>query len=228
MQKVFSVFAQNLAYYNEGYIVGDWIDLPQSPERIESYLKDVVKIDEEHEEYEIADVDEVPFPYESIQWSNLKDLNNLAIIYSSLNTFQKEAIAGYIETAGEEHYSVDELINLCLQADSMAYWQYDFDGIEYCKDFSLNLKMGYTMAEETGLYEKLEELGVTSYFDFEKYGESYSYSHELLENGYLTFDDCNIDFDMYSEDEIQEEVNQILKKSNEMERRKDCTEELYL
>ena len=123
---------------------------------------------------------------------------------------------------------MDELINICLQANSIHYWQYDFDGIESCKDFSLNLKMGYTMAEETGLYEKLEELGVTSYFDFEKYGESYSYSHELLENGYLTFDDCDIDFDMYSEDEIQEEVNQILKRSNEMERRKDCTEELYL
>lgn len=31
MQKVFSIFAQNLAYYNEESIEGGWLDLPQSP-----------------------------------------------------------------------------------------------------------------------------------------------------------------------------------------------------
>ena len=38
MQKVFSIFAQNLAYYNEGSIEGGWLDLPQSPEVIDKYL----------------------------------------------------------------------------------------------------------------------------------------------------------------------------------------------
>lgn len=218
MQEKFSVFAQNLAYYNEGYLVGDWIDLPQSPEVIDKYLKEVVKIDDEHEEYEIADVDEVPFPYESIQWSNLKDLNNLAIIYKNLNDYEKEAIAGYIEIAGGEHYSIDELINICLQANSISYYRYYFDGIESCQQCSLNLKMGYTMAEEMGLYDQLEKLGITDYFDFEKYGESYSYDYDLLEKGYLIFDDCNLDLDMYSKDEIQEKVYKILEKSNEMEK----------
>ena len=93
MQKVFSIFAQNLAYYNEGSIEGGWLDLPQSPEVIDKYLKEVVKVDDEHEEYEIADVENTkPFPYDSIQWSSVKDINNLAIIYSSLNEFEKEAV----------------------------------------------------------------------------------------------------------------------------------------
>ena len=71
VKKEFSIFAQNLAYYNEGRIEGGWIDLPQSPEVIDRYLREVVKVDSEHEEYEIADIDNIrPFPYPSINMEN--------------------------------------------------------------------------------------------------------------------------------------------------------------
>ena len=214
MQKVFSIFAQNLGYYNEGRIEGDWIDLPQSPEVIDRYLKEVVKIDEEHEEYEIADVDNIgPFPYDSIQWSSVRDINDLAIIFSTLNEFQKEAIEAHLVYIEEEHYSIDELINICLQVDKIAYYQYYFEGIEHCENCSPEVKMGYTMAEEIGLYHELEKLGAINYFDFEKYGESYSYNHQLLENGYLIQDDYDIDLDLYSKEEIQEKVNEILQEN---------------
>ena len=210
MKKVFSIFAQNLAYYNEGSIEGGWLDLPQSPEVIDKYLKEVVKVDEEHEEYEIADVENThPFPYDSIQWSSVKDINNLAIIYSFLNEFEKEAVEAYLESEGADRFSIDELINICLQSDDISYYQYNFEGIEHCKDCSPDVKMGYTMAEEIGLYYELEKLGAVDYFDFEKYGESYSYNHQLFENGYLV-EDSNIDLNFYSKEEIQEKVNEIL------------------
>lgn len=213
MQKVFGIFAQNLAYYNEGTIEGGWLDLPQSLETIDRYLKEVVKVDDEHEEYEIADVDNIgPFPYSSIQWSSVKDINNLAIIYSSLNEFQKEAVEAYLESEGADQYGIDELINICLQSDDISYYQYNFEGIEYNKDCSPNVKMGYTMAEEIGLYYELEKLGATNYFDFEKYGESYSYNHQLFEKGYL-IEDSSIDLNYYSREEIDEKVNEILQEN---------------
>lgn len=211
MKKEFSIFAQNLAYYNEGRIEGGWIDLPQSPEVIDRYLREVVKVDSEHEEYEIADIDNIrPFPYPSIQWANVEDINNLAIIFSKLNEFQKEAIEAYLITEGEEHYDINELINICLQADDIGYFQYNFEGIEYSKDCSKEIKIGYTMAEEIGLYYELEKLGVTNYFDFEKYGESYSYSYELFENGYLIPDNYSVDLELYSKEEIEQKVNEII------------------
>lgn len=211
MQKVIGIFAQNLAYYNEGKIVGDWLNLPQSPEVIDKYLNDVVKVDKEHEEYEIADVEnDTPFPYSSIQWSNVKDINNLALIFSTLNEFQKEAVEAYLITEGEEHYDINELINICLQADDIGYFQYNFEGIEYSRDCSKEIKIGYTMAEEIGLYYELEKLGVTNYFDFEKYGESYGYSYELFENGYLIPDNYNVDLELYSKEEIEQKVNEII------------------
>lgn len=210
MQKVFKIFAQNLAYYNEGRIEGGWIELPQSPEVIDKYLKEVVKVDMEHEEYEIADVDNIgPFSYSSIQWSDVRDINNLAIIFSTLNEFQKEAIQAYLIYQGEEHYAIDELINICLQADDISYYQYNFDGIEYNQECSPELKLGYTMAEENGLYEQLQKQEIIDFFDFEKYGESFGYDYELLEKGYLIpTSDLNLDF--YSKDEIRDKIDDIL------------------
>lgn len=212
MQKVFSIFAQNLAYYNEGFIKGDWLDLPQSPEVIDKYLKEVVKVDNEHEEYEIADIDDLPFPYSSIQWSSVKDINNLAIIYSTLNENQKEAITAHLVYVEEEYYSIDELINICLQADEITYYQYNFEGIEHCENCSTELKMGYTMAEENGIYLQLQNQGIIEYFDFEKYGESFEYDYELFEKGYLV-PDYELNLELYSKDSIKQRVNKILQEN---------------
>lgn len=213
MTKVFSIFAQNLAYYNEGELVGGWLDLPQPTEKIDKYLKEVVKIDREHEEYEIGDVDNTsPFSYESMQWANLKDINNLAIIYSFLDEIQKEAVEAYLEYEGGD-YGINELINICLQVDEISYYRYYFEGIEYNQDCSPEVKMGYTMAEENGIYELLEKQGILDYFDFEKYGESFGYNEHLLENGYLVLD-YNLDLNFYSNDEINEEVNKIVEYLN--------------
>ena len=213
MKKVFSIFAQNLAYYNEGELVGGWLVLPQPTEKIDKYLKEVVKIDREHEEYEIGDVDNTsPFSYESMQWANLKDINNLAIIYSFLDEIQKEAVEAYLEYEGGD-YGINELINICLQVDEISYYRYYFEGIEYNQDCSPEVKMGYTMAEENGIYELLEKQGILDYFDFEKYGESFGYNEHLLENGYLVLD-YNLDLNFYSNDEINEEVNKIVEYLN--------------
>ena len=213
MKKVFSIFAQNLAYYNEGELVGGWLDLPQPTEKIDKYLKEVVKIDREHEEYVIGDVDNTsPFSYESMQWANLKDINNLAIIYSFLDEIQKEAVEAYLEYEGGD-YGINELINICLQVDEISYYRYYFEGIEYNQDCSPEVKMGYTMAEENGIYELLEKQGILDYFDFEKYGESFGYNEHLLENGYLVLD-YNLDLNFYSNDEINEEVNKIVEYLN--------------
>mgnify|MGYP000334968148 CR=1 FL=1 len=65
------------------------------------------------------------------------------------------------------------------------------------------------MGVENGIYIHLQKQGLIDYFDFEKYGESYSYNHQLFENGYLV-EDSNIDLNFYSKEEIQEKVNEIL------------------
>ena len=119
IQKVFSIFVQNLAYYNEGSIEGGWLDLPQSSKVIDDYLKNVVKVDNTHEEYEIADVENpTPFPYASIQWSTVENLNKLAIIFNKLSEYQREAVKAHLIYCGEEHYAISELINMDVYNDN--------------------------------------------------------------------------------------------------------------
>ena len=84
--------------------------------------------------------------------------------------------------------------------------------MEYNQDCSPELKMGYTMAEENGIYAQLQKQGIIDYFDFEKYGESFGYDYELLSNGYL-IPNYDIDLDFYSKEEIEEKVKEILKEN---------------
>ena len=72
--------------------------------------------------------------------------------------------------------------------------------------------MGYTMAEENGIYIQLQKQEIIDYFDFEKYGESFGYDYELMSNGYL-IPNYDINLQLYSKEEIQEKVNDILKQN---------------
>ena len=209
MKKEFSVFVQNLAYYNEGKIVGGWLDLPQEPEEIEKYLKDIVKVDDEHEEYEVADIANFNFEYKIIQWENLRKINNLAIIYSMLNETQKEAVLGYYNNI-DNNLSINEIINICIQADKIPYYNYYFEGMSNFYDISNDEKIGRTMAEANGLYDILEKNKVEDLFDFERYGEQFSYDYELLENGYIEYTD-EVNKNLYSDEEIELRIKSILK-----------------
>lgn len=209
MKKEFSVFVQNLAYYNEGEIVGGWLELPQEPEEIEKYLKDIVKVDDEHEEYEVADIENFNFEYKIIQWENLRKINNLAIIYSKLNETQKEAVLGYYNNI-DNNLSINEIINICIQADKIPYYNYYFEGMSNFYDISNDEKIGRTMAEANGLYDILEKNKVEDFFDFERYGEQFSYNYELLENGYIEYTD-EVNKNLYSDEEIELRIKSILK-----------------
>lgn len=211
MKKVMSVYAQNLAYYNEGEIIGGWLDLPTTKEEIDDYLNEIVRIDNEHEEYEIADIDDCPFEYEIIQWADLHKLNNLAIIYSSLDEKELEMVNAYCENI-ESNLGIDEIINICLQTDKIPYYEYDsqFNGYGSNEE-----KMGLTIANETGLLDTLQKLGVQDYFDFERYGEEFGFDYQLLDKGYLEYTD--LDKKLYSKEEIEEIANKLLLKEKDYE-----------
>ena len=209
MKKEFSVFVQNLAYYNEGKIVGGWLDLPQEPEEIEKYLKDIVKVDDEHEEYEVADIENFNFEYKAVQWENLRKINNLAIIYSMLDKTQREAVLGYYNNI-DNNLSINEIINICIQADKIPYYNYYFEGMSNFHNISNDEKIGRTMAEVNGLYDILEKNKVENFFDFERYGEQFSYNYELLENGYIEYTD-EVNKNLYSDEGIELRIKSILK-----------------
>ena len=209
MAKVFSVYVQNLGAYSEGNIVGDWIDLPQKKEVINRFLKEKVKIYNDNQEYEIADTEDFPFEYKIIQYADLHEINKLAVIYSLLDEVQIEAAKGYCEYNGKIDMDIQELLNVCMQSGLISYYQYSFEGSEYCSMFSKEEKYGYTLAEENGIHKLLVDNNIEYCFDFEKYGRDASINNSitLLENGYLDLSDT-LNLQAFSKEEIQEKVDE--------------------
>lgn len=208
MNKVFSVCVQNLSKYSEGNMVDGWIDLPKKKEIIDKFLKEQVKIESMNTEYEIIDTEDFPFDYDSIQYANLYDINNLAMIYSCLDQQQIEATIGYCDNIGKT-MTIDEIINVCMQSGFIAYAQYNFEGIEHCKMFSNEEKYGYTLAEANGIHKLLLDNNIEYCFDFEKYGRDASISNNitLLDNGYLDMSDT-LNLETFSKEEIKEQVDE--------------------
>lgn len=72
-----SAYIANLGKYNEGELVGGWIDLPATDEEIKGFLKDTVGINEQYEEFAIHDweSDYIEYPGE---YASIWQVNNLA------------------------------------------------------------------------------------------------------------------------------------------------------
>lgn len=208
MNKAFSICVQNLSAYSEGNIFDGWIDLPQKKEIIDKFLKEQVKIESMNIEYEIIDTEDFPFDYDSIRYSNLYDINNLAMIYMCLDQEQIEATIGYCDNIGKS-MTIDEIINVCMQSGFINYAQYNFEEIEHCSMFSNEEKYGYTLAESNGIHKLLLDNNIEYCFDFEKYGRDASINNNitLLDNGFLDMNDT-LNLEKFSKEEIIEQVNE--------------------
>lgn len=109
------VWVGNLGRYNEGDLVGAWIDLPKTTEELDAILSDDLglTLDSQealerglrgkrvYEEYFIADYNfdglmkEIGFrPHE---YANLHDVNCLAAVASEMDTSERECLASYAD-----------------------------------------------------------------------------------------------------------------------------------
>lgn len=150
------IYLTNLGKYNEGHLIGEWVDLPISNEELQKVL-DRIGINEEYEEYFITDYETDFDGIEIGEYSNLEDLNEMAETLESLDDDEKEVVDAIMS----EGYSLEEAIE---KKD---------DCIVYC-DCSDMEDVAREYAEQTGLLDSIPE-NLQSYFDFEAYGRDMSY-----------------------------------------------------
>lgn len=202
---VLSVYPENLGKYNEGQILGDWIDLPTSEKRIHDFLKDVVGLNEDYEEYFIADYD-IPEEYSFIPKNEHCDLYDLNLLATQLNGMHPKSIESIeLYSLRETNLSIKDLLNITLQIHNISYGAYSFDGMEYCSNLSNEELFGRTVAEAYGLTDELERKNVEQYFDFEAYGKDTALNEdvELGENGYIDMRSSKVDLNLFSMEEIR-------------------------
>lgn len=208
-----NVWIGNLGKYNEGELVGEWLKLPVSKQELDTFLREKVglqltqaevdkALEEEgvcYEEYMINDY-ETDLPIKISEYENLDNLNLLATIAENVNDM--DAINAYVDSQGE--MTLEELANLMEQEDDIAYFRFSNDSFS----MSAEEKMGYEMADATGLLSTLQKLQIEEFFDFEGYGSSWENGDiTILDNGYIDFGDSDIDLNRYTLEELKEQYD---------------------
>ena len=120
---MFNVFITNLGKYNEGELVGKWLELPCDD--LEAELEEIGVIEGTmYEEYFITDY-ENSFGYAVGGYENLGDLNELA---EELEDVDEEILAALIEARG---YDIAEAIEKYRRGEYVYYGDREMKDIAY-------------------------------------------------------------------------------------------------
>lgn len=220
IESEFSVFVTNLKKYNDGIFEGDWIGLPLSEERLQERLKEIGIND--NTGYFLSDYDVQKHSYLRHvlgEYRNLEELNMVANLYARYQP-DREQISLYVAEIKQKDISLEELGNLIVQHEEIPYHAYDFDGVEYLKEQGVTEETlyGYTLAENKGIYEQLQKIGMENYVDFASYGTDCAINDlaKLGKSGYLIQEECKLNLKEYSISELFEKAGMRVEKTPEI------------
>lgn len=160
------IFLTNLGKYNEGELVGEWVELPVSQGELQEVF-DHIGINEEYEEYFITDYE--CDLYEVGEYENIDKLNDIAERIKKLDGEERNVVKALIQKLD---YTLDEAIEKVNNGDYRIY--YDCDDME---------DVAYQVVEDCGYLDKVLD-NVACYFDYESFGRDLG-----IEGTYIFTDD---------------------------------------
>lgn len=120
---MFRIFLTNLGKYNEGELVGKWVDLPC--DNLEEELEAIGVGAVPYEEYFITDY-ESDFGLEIGEYDNIDELNELAKELEALDEDEQETVKAYMEVEGG---TLQEAMNAMSKGRCMFYQNADLDSL---------------------------------------------------------------------------------------------------
>lgn len=162
------IYVTNLGKYNEGFLIGKWLELPATEEEIEKTLEEIGISDEPdengiyYEEYFITDYETDMDGLKVSEYSNIDDLNELAETLDDLDEDEKEIVNAIMG----EGYSLEDAID--KKDDVMIYYN--------CSNME---QVAEDYAEQVGLLNDIPE-SLRYYFDFEAYGRDMSFEGHFV------------------------------------------------
>lgn len=161
---ILNVFITNLGKYNEGELVGEWLELPATQEEVDDCLERI-GINERYEEYFITDY-ESTCGFEVSEYESLAELNERARLLADLSDYDREIISVLMEEGGYDFgEALDELENVMTFPE--------------CYDMT---DVAEQYAEETGMLDSLPE-NLRYYFNFEKFGRDLQFDGNFMFSG---------------------------------------------
>lgn len=147
------IYLTNLGKYNEGFLVGEWVELPATDEELEA-VKTRIGINAEYEEMFISDYETDVDGVEVGEYENLEELNELAESLENLDDDEMIAMQAMLL----DGYSFKEALEKVQDGDYRVY-----SGCDSMTD------VAYEVVEECGYLDNVPE-NVSRYFDYEAFG----------------------------------------------------------
>lgn len=167
------IFLANLGKYNEGELVGEWVELPVSQEELQKVFERI-GINEEYEEYFITDYE--CDLYEVGEYENLDTLNEIAERIEELDEEESNIVKALMSELG---HTLDEAIGKVNSGDYRIFYA--------CDDMA---DVAYQVVEECGYLDNVPD-DVARYFDYESFGR------DLGIKGSYIFTDDNEAIEIY-------------------------------
>ena len=159
------IYLTNLGKYNEGELVGEWVELPVLPEELEKVFERI-GINEEYEEYFITDY-ECDF-YKVGEYDDLDELNEIAEQIEELNEEESDIVKSLISELG---YTLEEALENVNSGNYRIYYN--------CDDME---DVAYQVVEECGYLDNVPD-DVARYFDSKSFGRDLE-----IEGSYIFLD----------------------------------------
>ena len=154
------IYLTNLGKYNEGELIGEWVELPCSDEELDA-VKERIGISDEpdengnyYEEWFITDYETDVQGLEIGEYDDLDELNELAEALDSLDADQEKAMQAYLQDGSK----FDEALEAVQDGDYTIY--------SNCGTME---EVAMEIIEETGLLKNVPD-EIAMYFDYEAYG----------------------------------------------------------
>ena len=147
---ILKIFITNLGKYNEGELIGEWLDLPATEDEIDE-LYERIGIGEEYEEVFITDF-ESDLNIKVNECDNIEALNEMADEIASLDEWELETLEALLTYFDD----VDEALE---KIEDVTIWSGCDDMAEVAEQY----------AEETGLLDDVPD-ELKPYFDYDLYG----------------------------------------------------------
>ena len=155
------IFLTNLGKYNEGYLIGEWVTLPITDNRLEE-VKKRIGINKRYEEWLITDYESDVDGVEVNEYASIQTLNELAEALEELDEYELEIVGALLS----EGYSIGE----ALEKKDDCFIYFDCNNME---------DVAITACEHNGILEVMPE-ELRCYFDFAAYGRDMFYSSHFV------------------------------------------------
>lgn len=196
---MFRAYITNLGKYNEGALVGEWVDFPTTAKEMNEVMRRI----------EIGSTDEFGCPYEEFfitdydididgitrvlgEYENLELLNYLAARLEEMDKWDREKFEAALSICDEAN-DAQGLINLTYNLDSYIF----YEGIN--SDYDI----GYQYIEEGG-YDTGTMGILQNYIDYEAFGRDCRLEEKsaFVNGGYICHDGSS--FDEYFNGELDD------------------------